>query len=1030
MTRSTFYKTTAQLSLKLAIYLLPFLLAATASGQSFVSEAAAAPRAQTSLTIVFPLPDDLVLGSSVAIPLQATGGTPPYRWSFLPGKIPPGLNLDSGGLLSGTPTTLGLFPFDIAVYDSGGLYYPIGAGIHVLGTLSFTVFGGNAPLPQNLFWLDFFGASTYTVNSSAAWLSVSPRSGTTSTGQVQTTLMINPAGLAPGTYTGLVHMGNNLNSFVTSVTVTLVVQSQLVTWPSALSFTMRQGDPTSVASKNLNVFANSPGTVFSANVTPAKTGGWYSVPGGGSAPQALPVVADASRLSPGTYSATVVISSQAAGNTVSVPLSLVVLPAVPPKLSVSPATQTLTAVRIGGAVTGAVTVMNAGGGTLHFTATAISDQGNWLVLTTPSAATASSSAPAIVGFTVDPSNLDAALHTGQIRITDTDSGDQSTAYVMVAASPSGLSMQLSRTGIGFLASPSAPLPQAQVFSVSSHGLGTLRWTAQAQVLSPAGSNWLSVSPAAGTAPSSPGAAVSVSVNPTGLPPGQYYGSISVSSPNAVNSPQSLTVVLNVGSSAVQLPVGGALISAFVGGSARFTQPLTVFNPSSAPLSYSVAATVPASGPALSISPAVGNLQPGSNSLVLQSDFPGASSARIADTIGFSFGDSSFGSLQTLLIAKSDSGPQANCVNGAPQVLLGLFLDPFAGSAVQNGSPQLLRAQLVDDCGNFASSSAGGVAQIVFSDGEPPVSLQDAGNGIWEGSWTPTSPSGTITLQLVGSSKSGSAALRTLSVPAIDVSVQPAPALAPAQVIGIVNAAGAGQVVPSVLAPSSYVAIYGQGLAAAGAPAATTVPLPLTMNSTQVLLGEQPLPLSFVGPSQINAVVPAKLNGNATYPLVVVRGTSRSEPVPITVVAQQPAVYTVDTSGSGAGVIEISGTTLLAGPQSSNSRPVQSGSEYLTIFCTGLGAVVGPNGEPPPPDGAAAPSNLLYQTVAKASVTIGGVNVPVLFSGLTPTLVSLYQINVQVPAGVPIGNSVPVIVSMTDPQTGVVTKSKMVTIAVQ
>jgi len=64
------------------------------------------------------------------------------------------------------------------------------------------------------------------------------------------------------------------------------------------------------------------------------------------------------------------------------------------------------------------------------------------------------------------------------------------------------------------------------------------------------------------------------------------------------------------------------------------------------------------------------------------------------------------------------------------------------------------------------------------------------------------------------------------------------------------------------------------------------------------------------------------------------------------------------------------------------------------------------------------------------VTIGGVNAPVLFSGLTATLAALYQVNVQVPQGVTPGVAVPVVITVTDPQTGATSQSNPVTIGVQ
>jgi uncharacterized protein (TIGR03437 family) len=207
-------------------------------------------------------------------------------------------------------------------------------------------------------------------------------------------------------------------------------------------------------------------------------------------------------------------------------------------------------------------------------------------------------------------------------------------------------------------------------------------------------------------------------------------------------------------------------------------------------------------------------------------------------------------------------------------------------------------------------------------------------------------------------------------------------------------------------------------------------LPVTLNGTQIFLGGQAMPLSYGGPNQVNALVPQNLNPNASYQMVVARGATRSVPSSITIAALQPGIYTADTSGTGQGIIEIAGTALLSGVPASGARPVQSGKEFLAIFCTGLGAVTGPNGEAPPADGAPAGGDVLYRTKADVQVTVGGVNVPVLFAGLTPSLVALYQINVPVPREVPAGTEVPVVVTATDRTTGAVIGSNTVTIAVQ
>ena len=70
------------------------------------------------VSTTFAAPPASVVGSDYSYTLTATGGTTPYTWSVNAGSLPPGLTLSSAGVLSGTPTTTGSYPFSVNVIDA------------------------------------------------------------------------------------------------------------------------------------------------------------------------------------------------------------------------------------------------------------------------------------------------------------------------------------------------------------------------------------------------------------------------------------------------------------------------------------------------------------------------------------------------------------------------------------------------------------------------------------------------------------------------------------------------------------------------------------------------------------------------------------------------------------------------------------------------------------------------------------------------------------------------------------------------
>ena len=70
---------------------------------------------------------------------SANGGVAPIAWSVSSGSLPPGIVLDpSSGLLSGTPTTLGSYTFNIKAADSSGAIATAAVSINIASALTIT----------------------------------------------------------------------------------------------------------------------------------------------------------------------------------------------------------------------------------------------------------------------------------------------------------------------------------------------------------------------------------------------------------------------------------------------------------------------------------------------------------------------------------------------------------------------------------------------------------------------------------------------------------------------------------------------------------------------------------------------------------------------------------------------------------------------------------------------------------------------------------------------------------------------------
>jgi len=212
--------------------------------------------------------------------------------------------------------------------------------------------------------------------------------------------------------------------------------------------------------------------------------------------------------------------------------------------------------------------------------------------------------------------------------------------------------------------------------------------------------------------------------------------------------------------------------------------------------------------------------------------------------------------------------------------------------------------------------------------------------------------------------------------------------------GLVNAASfaAG----AAVAPGSLASIFGSNFGPTTPLGADKIPLPTVLGEVKALIGGTAAPLIFASDTQINCQVPFELAGQTTATLVVQRGNVASATVNLSLAPSAPGIFTATLGTRTQGAI-LNANSSLNTPQ----NPARPG-EIVQIFATGQGAVSNT-----PATGAAASSSALSVTAATPTVLIGGKQANVVWSGLTPGLVGLWQVNTVVPADVTPGDSLSV-----------------------
>ena len=220
---------------------------------------------------------------------------------------------------------------------------------------------------------------------------------------------------------------------------------------------------------------------------------------------------------------------------------------------------------------------------------------------------------------------------------------------------------------------------------------------------------------------------------------------------------------------------------------------------------------------------------------------------------------------------------------------------------------------------------------------------------------------------------------------------------PPQTVGAAPATVSAASFGSPVSPGSLAAVFGNfpGVSAA---TASSLPVATQLAGVHVAVNGVAAPLLGVWPGQINLQVPMET-------------AAGSAQIAISVPGQDVATGTLQVVGSSPGIfltdflsLDRPGAVLNESNQLTNSTVRAGRNEVIQIYATGAGPLTQTVA-----DGAPAPLLPLAETSAAPRVFIGSEEADVEFSGLTPGLVGLWQINARVPDVATITGQIPVVI---------------------
>jgi len=210
-----------------------------------------------------------------------------------------------------------------------------------------------------------------------------------------------------------------------------------------------------------------------------------------------------------------------------------------------------------------------------------------------------------------------------------------------------------------------------------------------------------------------------------------------------------------------------------------------------------------------------------------------------------------------------------------------------------------------------------------------------------------------------------------------------------------------------LAPETIASIYGSNLAAAPLQAGS-VPLPTTLGGASVTIDGRPAFVGFISQHQINVQAPDDM-AQGPVAVVVTNNGSASAPATAQLQPYAPGLFQWGATNYATATRYADGA-LVASPSAVPGSVSAKPGDTLILWGTGFG-----------PTQPATRSGQLITAASPAesmpAVTVGGVSVNVIGATITPGTVGVYQIEIQLPQSIGLGDQ-PVVASIGGGQSAV------------